>query len=54
MKTTVGVVLAAVLGLGIGVLGTVVTATVAVSSVDSAADSADEANLGEPSEYGVR
>jgi hypothetical protein len=54
MKTAVGVVLAAVLAAGAGVLGTVITANAAVSSVDKAADSADQANLGEPADYGTR
>ncbi len=54
MKTAVGVVLAAVLAAGAGVLGAVVTANVAVSSVDKAADSADQGNLGEPADYGTR
>jgi len=54
MKTAVGVVLAAVLAAGAGVLGAVVTANVAVTSVDKAADNADQANLGEPADYGAR
>lgn len=54
MKTAVGVVLAAVLAAGAGVLATFVTANVAVASVDKAADSANQADLGEPSDYGAR
>jgi hypothetical protein len=54
MKTAVGVVLAAVLAAGAGVLGAVVTANVAVTSVDKAADSANTADLGEPADYGTR
>lgn len=54
MKTAVGVVLAAVLAVGVGVLGTVITANIAVTSVDMAADNADQAELGEPAEYGAR
>ena len=53
MKTAVGVVLAAVLAAGAGVLGAVVTANIAVSSVDKAADSANQADLGEPADYGA-
>jgi hypothetical protein len=54
MKTAVGVVLAAVLAAGAGVLGAVVTANVAVTSVDKAADNANTADLGEPADYGAR
>jgi hypothetical protein len=54
MKTVVGVVLAAVLGAAVGVVGTVVLANTVVVSVDKAADTADTADLGEPADYGVR
>lgn len=54
MKTAVGIVLAAVLAAGVGVVGAVVTANIAVTSVDKAATDADQANLGEPAEYGTR
>ena len=52
MKTVVGVVLAVVLGAGVGWLGVVVTGNVAIATVDKAADSADPADLGAPAEYG--
>lgn len=51
MKTAVGIVLAAVLAAGVGVLGAVLTANIAVASVDKAADNADTANLGTPDGY---
>jgi hypothetical protein len=54
MKTAVGVILAAVLAAGAGVLGAVVTANSAVASVDKAADDATTADLGEPAGYGAR
>jgi hypothetical protein len=53
MNTAVGVVLAAVLAAGVGVLGTVVTANVALASAEKAASV--EADPGEPADfYGSR
>jgi hypothetical protein len=51
MKTIVGIVLAVVLGAGVGVLGSVVLVNGAVASVDKAASSAKTADLGAPSGY---
>jgi hypothetical protein len=53
-NTAVGIVLAAILAAGAGVLGTVAVANFAVVSSDDAADQADQDNLGEPDEYGAR
>jgi hypothetical protein len=54
MKTAVGVILAAVLAAGAGVLGAVVTANIAIASVDKAASNADNADLDAPADYGTR
>ncbi len=49
MNTAVGVVLAAVLAAGVGVLGTVVTANVALASAEKAASV--DADPGEPADF---
>jgi hypothetical protein len=54
MKTAVGVILAAVLAAGAGVAGTVIAANSMIASVDKAANSANTADLGTPSDYGAR
>jgi len=51
MKTAVGIILAAVLAAGAGVLGTVVTAKLALATADQAAADADPANLDAPDDY---
>jgi hypothetical protein len=53
MKTAVGVVLAAVLAAGVGVLGAVLTAELAVASASDAANSV-QTDPTEPAEYGAR
>ena len=49
MKTAVGIILAAVLAVGAGVLGTIVTVKMALATPDSAA--ANPGDTGAPADY---
>ncbi|HEY7222361.1 MAG TPA: hypothetical protein VH561_01920 [Micromonosporaceae bacterium] len=54
MKNAVVIILAVVLAAGVGVLGAVLTANLAVASVGKAASNANQADLGTPAGYGTR
>jgi hypothetical protein len=49
MKTAVGIILAAVLAVGVGALGTIVTVKMALATADSAA--ANPGDTGAPADY---
>jgi hypothetical protein len=51
MKTAIGVILAAVLAAGVGVLGVVVTANLALASSDKAASQVTPAATAAPTGY---